>query len=696
MNRRTLSILLAYCLVNWFCIHVLLVSAEEDDAERVPPTTTTIVTSTQEQEDSIEIPKNDGDSPSEANDTYYPEDEYRLQDGQPDSPAEDRIPPRRSSDDEEDDDDVGIGDETPENSEKGKEGHMPITLEADVRSAVTPEMDDERHEDDHTIAGQHHEDSIVFDTDTDTNTDADDTRVMLDNNKEEEQADLWKGEAEEGDNPVETYTRGNIDEREDESILNADEENDEHDGTRDSIGEIEDDGGEDILEPVRSRSGTSNDDNIVEVNDGEGEGEMKSATDDDTIDTIDETTSSMDEQATNTEDVRKNSEQGGDFSLAEEQVAEDLEGHTETSTDTDYDYSDDAMPTTDANMGETNEVGKVEPEGDISRVESTTAEVPKAGLEDFEDSTDSTTTTEIPLPVEELSASKIEDEDDILDLDEENDVTATGDIRMDDKILDTPSVEHEEESTQPASPNGSIEENSDEASNAQSSSDGSHGRSCRGIWGTPKVGARPPDMELLYHVFESRIQKQLGIGPIPESQLRENLFPLGIGFDEASITDDERTPDETAGNPAAQAKDVNSDFVEGLDDIDKFFEGVDPPDELDVGASGSSMQDMLMKKGKEILIKRFWLGFKIVHNGFVAAKGKVSARLSALKENDVDIKAIAKTAWSRTTKTYESLVEFVDGVLDFGSSDEEAEDFESFKKMAMEDLQRDNFISTER
>ncbi|CAJ1937005.1 unnamed protein product, partial [Cylindrotheca closterium] len=218
-------------------------------------------------------------------------------------------------------------------------------------------------------------------------------------------------------------------------------------------------------------------------------------------------------------------------SNSEEQVAEDLEGHRETSTDTDFDYSDDAMSTTDANMGGTNEVGKVEPEGDISRDESsTTAEVPKAGLEDFKDINDSTTTTESPLLVEKLSESNIADEDDILDLDEENDAIATGNIRMGDKILDAPSVEHKGESTEPASPNGSIEENSNEASNAQSSSDGSHGRSCRGIWGTPKVGARPPDMELLYHVFESRIQKQLGIGPIPESQLRENLFPLGIGF----------------------------------------------------------------------------------------------------------------------------------------------------------------------
>ena len=46
--------------------------------------------------------------------------------------------------------------------------------------------------------------------------------------------------------------------------------------------------------------------------------------------------------------------------------------------------------------------------------------------------------------------------------------------------------------------------------------------------------------------------------------------------------DTEKPVDNTT---SSATHDANSDFVEGLDDIDKFFEGVDPPDELDVGAS---------------------------------------------------------------------------------------------------------------
>eukprot|EP00978_Attheya_sp_CCMP212_P001494 scaffold3141_cov53-Attheya_sp.AAC.3 len=48
----------------------------------------------------------------------------------------------------------------------------------------------------------------------------------------------------------------------------------------------------------------------------------------------------------------------------------------------------------------------------------------------------------------------------------------------------------------------------------------------------------------------------------------------------------------------------NREFVEGLDDLHKLMEEVDPPDEMDVGAAGSSIQDVLMGQGTKIISKR--------------------------------------------------------------------------------------------
>jgi hypothetical protein len=50
-------------------------------------------------------------------------------------------------------------------------------------------------------------------------------------------------------------------------------------------------------------------------------------------------------------------------------------------------------------------------------------------------------------------------------------------------------------------------------------------------------------------------------------------------------------------------RDANRQFVDGLDEIDKLFESVEVPDELDVGADGSSMQDVLVGQGIKIAWK---------------------------------------------------------------------------------------------
>ena len=56
--------------------------------------------------------------------------------------------------------------------------------------------------------------------------------------------------------------------------------------------------------------------------------------------------------------------------------------------------------------------------------------------------------------------------------------------------------------------------------------------------------------------------------------------------------------------PSSNNKDANREFVTGLDDVDKLFESVEVPDELDVGADGSSMQDVLVGQALKIIGKK--------------------------------------------------------------------------------------------
>ena len=83
------------------------------------------------------------------------------------------------------------------------------------------------------------------------------------------------------------------------------------------------------------------------------------------------------------------------------------------------------------------------------------------------------------------------------------------------------------------------------------------------------------------------------------------------------------TTDDGDGSVSTESKSVNSEFVDGLDDIDKFFQSVDPPDELDVGAAGSSIQEVLVGQSVKIVLNRVKLGFRFVRKRL----GKVKARL---------------------------------------------------------------------
>lgn len=225
---------------------------------------------------------------------------------------------------------------------------------------------------------------------------------------------------------------------------------------------------------------------------------------------------------------------------------------------------------------------------------------------------------------------------------------------------------------------------------------------CYGTWGIYSPRSNTPDMEILYQLFESRVKLNLGIeSSIPESLLKESIFPLGMGSPEESLTSDQEkdnnsTPDTESVN-SSNSNDVNMDFVEGLDDLDKFFEGVDPPDELDVGASGSSMQDMLMQKGKEILTKRFMLGVRFLRQGVETTKGKVLKRLQTTKEKvwakltadtdgNIDLKVIAVQVLKTTKATYDKVVAFIDDLID-GESDN-GEDLGSFERMTFEEYQQ--------
>lgn len=118
----------------------------------------------------------------------------------------------------------------------------------------------------------------------------------------------------------------------------------------------------------------------------------------------------------------------------------------------------------------------------------------------------------------------------------------------------------------------------------------------------------------------SRVGEEVPLATVetkPPSEGHQDSLTVDDFAEESTInTQEDATQQETVDRitikydkmrpavPINKDQDANREFVTGLDEIDKFFESVSPPDELDVGADGSSMQDVLVGQGLKIIYKR--------------------------------------------------------------------------------------------
>ena len=212
---------------------------------------------------------------------------------------------------------------------------------------------------------------------------------------------------------------------------------------------------------------------------------------------------------------------------------------------------------------------------------------------------------------------------------------------------------------------GSAEQiNTKETSRAENEERLSSEKKYIGTWGIPKQNYRPPDLDLLYLVFQDHIDRMNG-GSF-ESKTKESIFPLGMGSEEDPR--DTGVNDEDLAEGAQRS--VNSEFVEGLDDLNKFFEGVDPPDELDVGAGGSSIQDVLMGQGKQIIVKRITVIYQSTKKGAIVVKTKAAQILKKIRSEEginldwATFEEIGQQSLEVAKSIYRFVVDFVGDLLD--------------------------------
>jgi hypothetical protein len=115
------------------------------------------------------------------------------------------------------------------------------------------------------------------------------------------------------------------------------------------------------------------------------------------------------------------------------------------------------------------------------------------------------------------------------------------------------------------------------------------------------------------------------------SALDTEIMKDVVGSAETFSSDETHNVEQNFDSTKAP-KSVNTEFVEGLDDIDKFLEEVEPPDELDVGAAGSSIQEVLVGQGAQILTKHVTIALARIKNSF--KQSRLTNFLASRRTND--------------------------------------------------------------
>jgi hypothetical protein len=192
-----------------------------------------------------------------------------------------------------------------------------------------------------------------------------------------------------------------------------------------------------------------------------------------------------------------------------------------------------------------------------------------------------------------------------------------------------------------------------------------------GIWGGRTYHKRA-DLSVLTLLFQDLLlQAQadgVELGTTMEDLLDASLTSTGLHADDITI-------------PEAP----QSHFLDGLDDLDKLFEDVDPPDELDISL-GSSMQEILVGRGSQIVRKHVVKGLQALQQGLRQIRTTVTNKVT---DEEGRLRLVSKEElvhagqWLIQTaqRTYDTLQVFVDDLFEGNGEDETVADDDMLKEI---------------
>ena len=137
------------------------------------------------------------------------------------------------------------------------------------------------------------------------------------------------------------------------------------------------------------------------------------------------------------------------------------------------------------------------------------------------------------------------------------------------------------------------------------------------VWGTSKRYRRQPGLPILYQLFQEpesweafftdnyTVSSPSPLVTLPNStQESPSVIRSASMSREGPSTTTPVEEEQLSASDQSVSDEPTNEFVNGLDDIDKLFEDISPPDELDVAGEGTSIQEVVMGSATRVLLKR--------------------------------------------------------------------------------------------
>lgn len=162
---------------------------------------------------------------------------------------------------------------------------------------------------------------------------------------------------------------------------------------------------------------------------------------------------------------------------------------------------------------------------------------------------------------------------------------------------------------------------------------------------------------------------------VTDASIDTNLEDFVTIEEAGAINDEELIEKEPQQFQAISKPTANDEFVRGLDDLHKFLEEVDPPDELDVGASGLSLEDVFKQQGVTIIKIRVEKGVAQIKKSLKTLKKNSQKQWNNFKESlddnfDINVDEMAVSVVEKLEGPYQNVKKFfsenkgkLDGVM---------------------------------